>query len=825
MQQQLKVASLHPNPPNFATLPKPQPQEDAPVVDFWCGGGGVGTAGFYQAGFQIGVNIDCDPKNPKLSGAIADCYELNFGKPVVRETLQDYAARGGFAEQPKPDVVVFTQSCKNLSRANTGASEDDTDIAVAQAACQGITELLPNVFVLENVREYKDSICLELIVNTLDQYGYRYSHAVLNAWNYGISQDRERFILIAVRGYSDLVTLPFPSHSQPLGWGYAIADLISTFPLTQPAPWQLKGLLGVELTDTALVAGGDASSDVPKNRSTTQPSFTIGNCAARPLRICLVERTGARDKVPQVRESDRPAWTVKASVFTDQKNANRQDAINTWDGNGEWRRVTGRGVARLMGLYDWYQLPDAPSICGPLLGNGLPSEMARAIGEHIKQYLEINKMQSAPVAAKNQTQAIERYIEQRIESPSDPRETEDRLEFIGPLEINLERGSQTRVSKNAKGVKELKEKMESGVWRFDDPSDCPILIELTEDYLVKRQRQEPFWVRQGELIPAIGHTRIESGQELQQLKPELRMLCRIRKGTWFDVIQLGGTSDIESAHPKTTSDRTYACTRLIELLFERYGSLEAIPMRGRGKAGADLEEEWGTAKLSKMFGISPNTVTKLYQLVELNTQIADYPDGTRVQLIENSEFPLPWFLKNLVGALGVVSGSAPKEGLFVSFDQYNPEYVHPRFLQKSDAPLLVAPTKLASQHSSTKSELKEQARSLGIRPGAQSLPSSTSNLDVPPEELQAEPITPTSLNKEEETEVSPSQNHSILPIPTTSNGRIPETYNFAAKTDINLREATRVVVDNLHRLTADELLALEEAIAQVKASWSQEAAA
>jgi ribonuclease HII len=341
-------------PPPFASEPKPQPKEDAPVVDFWCGGGGVGTAGFFQAGFQIGVNIDRDPKNPKLSDRIADCYELNFGKPVIRETLQEYAARGGFKSQSRPAVVVFTQSCKNLSRANQKGKENSTDIEVAQAAAQGLEELLPSVFVLENVCEYKDSECFKIIGRTLRRNGYRYRYGVLNASSYGVAQDRKRFILIAVAQARFPVFLPDAMQATPFGWGWAMGDLIHTFPLTQPAPWQLKNLNKLE-----------------------KGKFPF----------YLVERSGARNTTPQVRGSSCPAWTVKSAIFTDQNNSSRHDGLNTWDGNGEWRRVTNRGVARLMGLYDWYQLPDAPSVFGPLLGNGLPSEMARAIANEVKQVL------------------------------------------------------------------------------------------------------------------------------------------------------------------------------------------------------------------------------------------------------------------------------------------------------------------------------------------------------------------------------------------------------------------------------------------------------
>ena len=167
------------------------------------------------------------------------------------------------------------------------------------------------------------------------------------------------------------------------------------------------------------------------------------------------------------------------------------------------------------------------------------------------------------------------------------------------------------------------------------------------------------------------------------------------------MIRESGTSDINTAHPKSTSDRTYACTRFIELLFERYGSLENIPMRGRGKAGAELEEEWGSKKLSEMYGLSQNTVTKLYQVVDLNSQIENYPSGTRVQLIAHPNFELPWFLKNISGALGVVSGSDPKEGVLVRFDKHGLEYVHPRFLEKSDAPLPAPPVPTSTPREET----------------------------------------------------------------------------------------------------------------------------
>lgn len=406
-----------------------------------------------------------------------------------------------------------------------------------------------------------------------------------------------------------------------------------------------------------------------------------------------------------------------------------------------------------------------------------------------------------PLNRQSQEEGLDRYLEKRINAEGE--DSEERLEYINPSSIDLEKGSQTRTNKNEKGIKDFLEKMEAGVWRFDDANDCPKIIELTANYLVRVKGQEPFWVKAGERIPAIGHTRLEAAQRLQALKPNLTILARIKKGTWFDVIRESGTSDVNSAHPKSTSDRTNACYRFIELLFERYGSIENIPKRGRGQTGADLEEEWGNATLGRMYGLSINTVQKLYLEVDFNRQIEDYPDGTRVQLVAHPDFELPWYLKNMVGALGIASGSAPKEGVFVSFDQHNPEYVHPRFLQKSDAPIPVVKTKPqeavlthtltgledaispgTKPHSSTNSELKEQARSLGVSTGSQVLPDATTNLDVPPDEAQTEPPTPSPINQkeEEETKVPPPQ-QDVTITPTTPGEWTPELYQWFEVTE------------------------------------------
>ncbi len=334
-------------PPTWTQVFKPIPLLNAPVIECWCGGGGVGLAGFVQEGFRVGANIDCDPERPKLSDAIADCYELNYESKVIRETLQDHAQRGGFRER-LPDVVFLTQSCKNLSLANHTGREDNTDLIVARAAARGIGEQLPKVFVIENVPKYKDSQCLDILIKKLKRLSYKVKYGVIDASWYGTAQRRKRFILIATRHDIPMPILnpvPPPTYKNPPGWLSVVQDL--KFELSEPTQCQ-------ESTVSHLEPG-----------------------------LYVVERAGARFKKSQYRSRHQPIWTLRSAVWIDQKGYSRWDGLNMWDGK-DWYRPSARAVARWMGLSDWYQLPSPPAVFGTLLCNGVPPLMTAAIAKAIK---------------------------------------------------------------------------------------------------------------------------------------------------------------------------------------------------------------------------------------------------------------------------------------------------------------------------------------------------------------------------------------------------------------------------------------------------------
>lgn len=337
-------------PPAWTQVPKPIPLPNDPVIECWCGGGGVGLAGFVQEGFKVGANIDRDPERPRLSDVIADFYELNYKSKVIRETLQDHAQRGGFRER-LPDVVFLTQSCKNLSLANHTGREDNTDLVVARAAARGIGEQLPKVFVIENVPKYKNSQCLDILIKTFKRLNYKVKYGVIDASWYEVSQRRKRFILIATRHDIPMPILnlvPPPTYKNSPGWLSVVQDL--KFELSEPTRYQ-------ELVVSNLKPG-----------------------------LYTVERAGARFKKPHCRSINQPMWALRSAAWIDQKGYSRWDGLNVWDGK-DWYRASARAVARWMGLYDWYQLPEQPAVFGTLLCNGVPPLMTAAIARAIKSVL------------------------------------------------------------------------------------------------------------------------------------------------------------------------------------------------------------------------------------------------------------------------------------------------------------------------------------------------------------------------------------------------------------------------------------------------------
>ena len=319
--------------------------KDAPIaVVLFAGGGGV-ECGMIEAGIRPVLSVEYDRNNAELSEQIANSNHLNFkpyGGKVLKKSVQELA-EAKFPDFPyQPDFLHASPVCSNFSRANDG-KESTEDIEAAIAVTQAIFHLQPGTFTLENVPAYEKSESWKKIQEALEEEGYQITSGILDAADYGVAQSRKRFIVKAAKDNKP----GLPPKQKRIGWFDEIADLIPNLPSSEMVLAQKKALT---------------------EKLSMKPE----------LQALLIERIGFRDK-PQAREPAEPCWTIRKSIFHDDKNANRFQFIDLWMADGTVKRLTVEAVARLQGFPQWYCLPDEVSVAGSILGYSVPPPMFKAL--------------------------------------------------------------------------------------------------------------------------------------------------------------------------------------------------------------------------------------------------------------------------------------------------------------------------------------------------------------------------------------------------------------------------------------------------------------
>lgn len=270
-----------------------------------------------------------------------------------------------------PDVLHASPPCTSASNANQrvkGVKETPADLAFGRQVSLFISVLRPQLFTLENVWLYRNFSAFKLICQTLDQLGYFWHVAQVNAADYGVPQTRKRLIL---RAKLDGFVPPLPAAVAWRGWYPAVEDLLPSLPESQFAPWQLARLPD-DVRQHLLVDGQNARADtgVPTLRYAHEPAFTVSAGGTRaPTRALLLPgagNTNFRDAKPGagVRYSNEPAHTVPSGGGGRISRA--------WLGSGRVVMMTPRALARFQSVPDSYFLPENVDLARRIIGNGVP---------------------------------------------------------------------------------------------------------------------------------------------------------------------------------------------------------------------------------------------------------------------------------------------------------------------------------------------------------------------------------------------------------------------------------------------------------------------
>ena len=183
---------------------------DRSLVSLFAGCGGS-SLGYKQAGFDIKLAVEWDTK-------AADVYRRNFDEtPMFVGDIADLTSEEALeitGLQPgELDVLDGSPPCQGFSTAGQRKFSDSRN-RLFEEYVRMIDVFRPKMLVMENVsglRKGKMKLMFAEMTIALKEAGYKVSCRELNAWWYGVPQDRRRLIWVGVREDLDME----PGHPDP----------------------------------------------------------------------------------------------------------------------------------------------------------------------------------------------------------------------------------------------------------------------------------------------------------------------------------------------------------------------------------------------------------------------------------------------------------------------------------------------------------------------------------------------------------------------------------------------------------------------------------
>ena len=181
-------------------------------IELFAGAGGL-ALGLEQAGFKHLACIDFYKEATDT---------MNANRPewnVMCEDVADVAARDIEKEfnikKGELDLLSGGAPCQSFSYAGKRLGLEDVRGTMFYHYATFLHKLQPKMFLFENVKgllNHDGGKTYETILNIFEDEGYVTEHKVLNAWDYGCPQKRERLITIGIRkDLADKLSFSYPT--------------------------------------------------------------------------------------------------------------------------------------------------------------------------------------------------------------------------------------------------------------------------------------------------------------------------------------------------------------------------------------------------------------------------------------------------------------------------------------------------------------------------------------------------------------------------------------------------------------------------------------
>lgn len=329
------------------------------VLELFAGAGGL-ALGIEKAGFDaIGlIELDKDAVDT-LKRNRPNWWILNDDVANVscRNLPEYFAIRKG-----ELDLLSGGAPCQSFSYAGKRLGLEDARGTLFYHYAKFLEQLQPKMFLFENVRgllTHDKGRTYKTITDIFERTGYTIQKRILNAWDYGVAQKRERLITVGVRNdLADKISFVFP---EPQAYKPVLRDVLLDCPPSAGTPYSAYKRKIFEM-----VPPGGCWRDVPES------------VAKDYMKSCWYME-GGRTGILRRLSLDEPSLAVLTSPS--QKQTDRCHPI-------EARPFTVRENARCQSFPDDWQFCGSVGQQYKQVGNAVPVNLAYAIAVKIKEALE-----------------------------------------------------------------------------------------------------------------------------------------------------------------------------------------------------------------------------------------------------------------------------------------------------------------------------------------------------------------------------------------------------------------------------------------------------
>ena len=376
------------------------------AVDLFSGGGGL-SLGLEQAGYCVALAVDHDDwaVETHRHNIEGNALNLDLGDPV---RVSDLISR---LKKIQIDLIAAGPPCQPFSRAGRSKirslvqqgvrEETDARAQLWKSFVKIVQQTKPTAALMENVPDMAlgdDLATVREITSKLQSSGYEIHTRLLEAWQFGVPQHRQRFFLVALR---DGRPFKWPEGSEEtVTLRDAIGDL--------PELGETTGRSEMQVHSTKSPFQERARSGVPEN------DRMLWDHVTRPVRED--DREAFQLMKPGTRYGDLPARyrRYRSDIFNDKYNRLGWDSLSrsitahiAKDGYwyihpSEARTLTVREAARIQTFPDRFRFAGTRSNAFRQIGNAVPPALAEVIGEQIQIALK----SSPPPVGKRQSHRL-----------------------------------------------------------------------------------------------------------------------------------------------------------------------------------------------------------------------------------------------------------------------------------------------------------------------------------------------------------------------------------------------------------------------------------